>query len=237
LTATVDVRWVEQAARNNAAWCDAVCASQGLATSFHDHFWACPTRTPALYPDAVTLHATASAHDVLAHVDVTTSGCSVKDSFATLDLHADGFRVLFDATWIACTRTTTASRADDTWSRIVDPAGLDGWQRAAGLDLPEALLRRDDVVIVAGPGPHPEDGIVAGYVLNYSDGVVGISNVFSSAGDLDRVWSACLAFAGDRFPGAPLVGYEAGAPLAAARRHGFEPVGRLQVWIDAKMTP
>jgi hypothetical protein len=235
LTGAVDGGWVEQAARNNAAWCDAVCAAHGLATSFDDRVWSCPTRTPALYPDAVTLRATASADDVLSHIDVTTPGCSVKDSFASLDLSADGFRVLFDATWIACGRVTDASPIDDTWSRVGDPAALDRWKCAADRDLPEALLHRDDIVIVAGRGPHAEDGIIAGGILNCSGSVVGISNVFTSTGDLDGVWSACLAFAGNHFPGAPLVGYEAGAPLAAARRHGFEPMGRLQVWIDAKM--
>ena len=32
-----------------------------------------------------------------------------------------------------------------------------------------------------------------------------------------------------------MVGYEAGAPLASACRHGFEPVGQLRVWIDDRV--
>jgi hypothetical protein len=236
LIATIDAGWVEQAARNNAAWCDAVCASHGLPATFSERVWSCPTRTPDLYPDAVTLDATATVHDVLAQVDTTTPGCSVKDSFATLDLRSERFRVLFDAAWIACARANDAFHTGDSWTRIVDPAGLDRWRRASGRDVRDALLCRDDIVIVAYSEPHAADDIVAGGILNCADSVVGISNVFTTTGDLDSAWSACVAFAANHFPGAGLVGYEAGAPLAAACRHGFEPVGRLRVWIDAKIT-
>ena len=34
-----------------------------------------------------------------------------------------------------------------------------------------------------------------------------------------------------RFPGLPLVGYEHGDSLAAARRAGFSPIGPLRVWL------
>ena len=57
--------------------------------------------------------------------------------------------------------------------------------------------------------------------------VVGVSNVF---GD-ESAWAGCLLVAASHFPGMPLVGYEHGDDLAAARRHGFEPAGPLRVWI------
>ncbi|HEX2381005.1 MAG TPA: hypothetical protein VHI95_00090 [Acidimicrobiales bacterium] len=228
---------VEQAARNNAAWCDAVCAAHGLTASFDDRVWSCASRTPPLYPDAVTLDPTASADDVLVCVDTTTPGCSVKDSFAMLDLRTARFRVLFDATWIGRTRTNEATRASDTWSRVVDPAELERWRRASDLELRDELLDREDILILAGRrssnANDDDNDIVAGAVLNHSDSVIGISNVFAAGGVLDSVWSACVGFTDDQFPGVPLVGYEAGAPLAAALRHGFEPLGQLRVWIDA----
>jgi hypothetical protein len=56
-------------------------------------------RSPSLYPDAVTLREHASAHDLLPRID-SSPGCSVKDSFASVDLSADGFRLLFEAEWI-----------------------------------------------------------------------------------------------------------------------------------------
>ncbi len=57
------------AARNNAQWCDLVCRSDGLATRFDDDAWTCSSRTPAYYPDAVTLGGTPSVADLLARVD------------------------------------------------------------------------------------------------------------------------------------------------------------------------
>jgi hypothetical protein len=229
--------WVEHAARNNAEWCDTVCATYGIAGTFHEHVWACGSRTPALYPDAVTLDPVAAAADVLARVDTSTPGCSVKDSFSALDLRRAGFRVLFDATWIVHAAGPDDLVAD-RWSRVNDGHTLERWRRVAGRDLDDVLLDRDDIVILAGrASDHGDDiedvdDIVSGAVLNRSDSVVGISNVFAPDPDLDRVWPACLAFAGDLFPGVPVVGYEAGAALASATRHGFEAVGQLRVWID-----
>src|SRR4051794_38055707 len=57
-----------------------------------------PTLTRRL-PDAVTLSPGTEPAAVLARVEGGT-GCSVKDSFADLDLAPSGFQVLFDATWI-----------------------------------------------------------------------------------------------------------------------------------------
>jgi len=225
--------WVEHAARNNAEWCNAVCATYGITGTFREHAWACGSRTPPLYPDAVTLDDVATAADVLDHVDTSTPGCSIKDSFSALELRHAGFRVLFDATWIAFTTMTTRNSLPERWSRVTDKDALDRWRRASERDLDDALLDRDDIVILAERSSDAD--VVAGGVLNRSDSVVGISNVFALDHDLDRVWPACLAFAGDAFADLPVVGYEAGAPLASACRHGFEEVGRLRVWKTAKM--
>ncbi|MEU4668892.1 hypothetical protein AB0F91_13170 [Amycolatopsis sp. NPDC023774] len=54
-------------------------------------------RTPQFYPDTVTLSLDATAADILPFLDAS-AGCSVKDSFASLDL--PGFEVLFSATWL-----------------------------------------------------------------------------------------------------------------------------------------
>src|SRR4051812_21552215 len=47
--------WRTTAATNNAEWCDLVCRSHGAQTLFDDDAWTSETRTPAYYPDAVTL--------------------------------------------------------------------------------------------------------------------------------------------------------------------------------------
>ncbi|GGW27569.1 hypothetical protein [Streptomyces xantholiticus] len=86
------------AARNNAEWCEAMCRAHGLPGTFGSRAWTNPRRTPPLYPDAGTLSEDATADDVLAAIDrAGGGGCSVKDSFGSLDLSGAGFDVLFEA--------------------------------------------------------------------------------------------------------------------------------------------
>ena len=47
--------------------------------------WFAPQRTPALYPDAVTLQASLDAAEVVPLID-SGPGSSIKDSFADLEL-------------------------------------------------------------------------------------------------------------------------------------------------------
>lgn len=223
--------WVERAALNNAEWCDAVCAAHGLTGTFRAHAWTCAKRTPPLYPDAVTLDSAATADEVLAHIDTASPGCSIKDSFGNLELAASGFRVLFDATWIARTGGPAGDRVPNPWSEVTDARTLERWCHVSDRRIDDQLLASDDIVVLARRGSTKDD-IDAGAVLNRSDSVVGISNLFANDNDLDAAWSACLAFADHRFPGLPAVGYEAGAPLASALRHGFQPIGQLRIWID-----
>jgi hypothetical protein len=72
---------VAVAARNNAEWCDVVTRSHGARGRFDDDAWACPVRTPPHYPDAVILVPDVDEPSLLARVDVSSPGCSVKDSF------------------------------------------------------------------------------------------------------------------------------------------------------------
>jgi hypothetical protein len=72
------------------------------------------------------------------------------------------------------------------------------------------------------------DGGIVGGILNRGADVVGLSNLFGST--VDIVWRNLTAMAAEIFPGLPLVGYERGHELAAARQAGFETVGPLRVW-------
>ncbi len=131
---------LEWTVAENAAWCDLVCGGE-----FGPRAWTSPSRSPRYYPDAVTLSSDATAADVLPFVD-GSPGCSVKDSFAVLDL--PGFSVLFEATWIACGPGVPEA----------------GWRRVAGHGFPV-----DDSVAVLSRGP-------AQVVAHRGDGVVGLSN-------------------------------------------------------------
>ncbi len=90
------------AAGENAQWCSAM---GGVKGEWADTYWHAPGRTGEFYPDAVTLHPTVDVDEMLARIDAS-SGASVKDSFATLDLEPHGFDVLFDAVWV---RTASAN--------------------------------------------------------------------------------------------------------------------------------
>jgi hypothetical protein len=209
---------IAKAVRNNAEWCDAMCRAHGISGEADDDVWAWPVRTPPYYPDAVTLHPSATAAALLARID-SGPGCSIKDSFATLDL--PGFTVIVEASWMY---RPPGPAHGEKWS-VATASDLPEWERAWGepLGLFVPTLLADTLFLAARRGGR----IVAGAILNRTDDVVGISNVFG--GD----WAGAVATAGRLYPDLPLVGYEAGDALAAARRQGFEVLGPLRVWMRA----
>jgi hypothetical protein len=133
---------VRTASRNNAEWCDIVCRLHGQAGTYHDGGWTVPKRSPPLYPDAVTVDPAASIDVILAAID-TSPGCSLKDSFACLNLVSKGFHVFFEAQWIC--READAPSAETPagmhWERVRDPAVLRRWERAWNqYDIPPGLF-------------------------------------------------------------------------------------------------
>jgi hypothetical protein len=213
----VDPR-LEAAVRNNAEWCDLVCRSHGIETRFDPDAWVATRRTPTFYPDAVTLVPT--PENLLKRIDAT-EGCSVKDSFATLDLEADGFEVLFEAEWIS--RPPVASVSSPEWTVVTTQEQLRQWGEVHGGVFRPELLRNPDVAFLA----RREGEIVAGVIANRSNSVVGLSNAFG----LDHDWEPAVQAVCERFPGLAMVGYEHGSDLAAARAAGFVSVGPLRVWL------
>lgn len=93
---------------------------------------------------------------------------------------------------------------------------------------PPTLLEDHRLAFLAG---YSGDKIVMGAAANKSSVVVGISNVFGPAGEPDRIWSGAAAAVIGAFPDAPIVGYERGEALGAARRQLFAEIGPLRVWI------
>ncbi len=227
------VRWQAIGAANNAHWCDLVVRSHGGHGVFAHDAWTSPTRTPSLFPDAVTLIPSLCVPDLLSRID-TSSGCSIKDSFASLDLTADGFRVLFDARWIwSPAQLEAACSISRDWDAITDPGGLDLWEEAwrrgdepRGLFRPELLS--EGIVVL---GRIEKERVVAGGILSRAADAVGISNVFTKVGPAAGTWSALAQTARAWCPGLPLIGYERGEELAQARSSGFHTAGTLRVWI------
>ncbi len=232
---------VQAAARNNADWCASVCRSHGLPSTYGETAWTSARRTPQYYPDAVTLHRDAKATDVLSDIDTVSPGCSIKDSFAALDLTSDGFIELFTAAWIHRPAALPAPQTPPLpIKRVSTAAQLRDWQAAwSGQDeTPDvfrpALLDDPSVLLLA-----VADGkdICGGFALNRSTGVVGLSNLFATdSSNIAAVWSFALTAAAEYFPGCPVVGYEHGDDLAPALASGFTVLGPLRVWLHNEVS-
>ena len=211
----------------NAAWCDAVCRSHGLPSGTRPDptapaLWCCPTRTPPLYPDAVTLDPATRASDVVALIDAST-GVSVKDSSSRLDLRPHGFTVLFEAQWVAWPPPADAGRPLP-WQRVRTAEQLSAWARAHGGAPPvvPALLDEPGVVLLQAGG--------SGVALHARD-AVAVSHLFGEDGVDAATWRSVLALCARTWPGRPVVGYEAGPELAVALEAGARPCGPLRVWL------
>jgi hypothetical protein len=204
------------AAGNNAEWCDLVCRAHGVPTRFTPSLWSAARRTPQFYPDAVTLSPGVPAAEVLSRID-TSPGCSVKDSFATLDLTPHRFEILFEAQWIR--RPSTPGHPQ--WSRARTPGDLRGW---AATIRPTLLADTDVAVLTA-------DGFAAGAIANRSATVVGLSNLFATTMPIGEAWRGAVASISALYPGLPLVGYEQAADLPPALSAGFTATGPLRIWI------
>ncbi|MFE9924101.1 hypothetical protein ACFYQA_21735 [Streptomyces sp. NPDC005774] len=229
---------VRAAAHNNAEWCAAMSRSHGLAGEFGAQAWTAPSRTPLYYPDAVTLVPGADRTALAARIDTTAPGASIKDSFADLDLTEVGFQMLFEAQWIHRPASRPAPASDLGWDVAGDPDTLRAWALAwddgngnADLFRPELL---DDPATWVLAGRSADGRVIAGAVASLSDHMVGISNVFALDGGPDAAWPVVLDAVNWLFPTLPVVGYEQGDDLAAAVRHGFEPVGPLRIWLHGQ---
>ena len=118
------------AARNNAAWVDAVARSHGVPTRSDGTAWRADGRMPPFYPNLVTLDPAVEPGPLLADPPRgAAAGWGLKDSFAALDLALQGFVPAFDAVWLARTesRASTGGAA-----RVATPDSLVRWIRGWG---------------------------------------------------------------------------------------------------------
>jgi hypothetical protein len=233
---------LQAAIRNNALWCDAVCAAQGSPGTFSSALWFHNRGTPPLYPDAITLTGPDSAADqteaIAVLIRARTGDWAVKDSYAALDLSQLGFDVLFDAEWIGLERIETIKAAKEStleWRQVADGSQLKRWVELWGAGnsktpaiFADGLLRNRDIAfLLAIEGDVPRGG----GVLNRHANAVGMSNLFAVEGDTKAIRSDLVSRARELFPGLPVVGYEHGGRLAEARQLGFAALGPLRVWL------
>lgn len=192
-----------------------------------------PDPDPPGYPDAVTLRRGVAAPALLSRIDTTSPGCSVKDSYADLDLSPYGFHELFSATWLGGSGTPPRPPEGTSLWESVGADDLDAWEAAwAGRPDPERLFRPELLTApgVTFLGARRGRAFTAGCILTAVDSAVGVSNVFDTDGTLETTWHAILRWTALEHPAKPVVGYESGAYVAAAVRAGLRPLGELRVW-------
>ncbi|MBS0539857.1 MAG: hypothetical protein JSR47_13920 [Proteobacteria bacterium] len=212
-----------------------MCFAHGTVGRFLVHTWVNAEPVPRFYPNVVTL--TTGEADIDEQRQIVRmllksnlpGRWAVKDSFKTLDIARLGFDVLLEANWIRLPET----KAGPGWNRAqVAVSGL-SWERAkpGGDAFPASLFSDENFAMFSGR----RDGkVVAGGTLYRSDGMVGISNVSADADEAPAIWRDLAMLAASTFPQLPLVGYESGDELKAARQAGFELGDPLRIWVKSR---
>jgi hypothetical protein len=200
------------------------------------HTWVNAEPVPRFYPNVVTL--TTGEADVAEQRQAVRilvkshlpGRWAVKDSFKTLDITRLGFEVLQEANWIR--RAAPAASAE--WGQGTTPmvSGL-SWERVGpgGDAFPAVLFGDGNFAMFSG---RRNGAIVAGGTLYRAERVIGLSNVVADADEASAVWRDLGTLAAMTFPGLPLVGYESGDELKAARKAGFEVGDPLRIWVRAR---
>ena len=205
-----------------------MCFAHGTVGRFLVHTWVNAEPVPRFYPNVVTL--TTGEADIVEQRQAVRilqksnlpGRWAVKDSFRTLDIARLGFEVLLEANWIRKAQPKAGTMVSGlSWERV-GPGG-DGF--------PAALFSDENFAMFSAKR---NGAVVAGGTFYRSDGVIGLSNVVAEFDDEPAVWRDLASLAAATFPGFPLVGYESGDELAAARKAGFEVGDPLRVWVVAR---
>jgi hypothetical protein len=205
-----------------------VCFAHGTVGRFLVHTWVNAEPVPRFYPNVVTL--TPGEADVAEQRQAVRilqkshlpGRWAVKDSFKTLDIARLGFEVLLEGNWIRKAQPKAATMV----------SGL-SWERVKGgsAEFPAALFSDHNFAMFSAKR---NGTVVAGGTFYRADGVVGLSNVVAEFDDEPAVWRDLASLAAATFPGFPLVGYESGDELKAAKKAGYEVGDPLRVWVVAR---
>ncbi len=205
-----------------------MCFAHGKPGRFLPHTWVNAEPVPRFYPNVITLTTgEADIEEQRQTVRLLLSShlpgrWAVKDSFKTLEIARLGFDVLEEANWVR----RAQPKAGEAVSGLL-------WERAGpgGDAFPATLFGDENFAMFSGR----RDGvIVAGGTFYRADKVVGLSNVVADSGEASAVWRDLAALAAATFPGLPVVGYESGRELQAARKAGFEVGDPLRIWVRSR---
>lgn len=218
------------AAMNNAQWCASVCQANGVAGQFTDQVWYAPGEVPVFYPNIITLKAKCRLETVRPIIQQMGGSLSIKDSFNTLALASLGLVKLFDAQWLLAPAYV---QAKGRYQLVTDANQLTQWTAAwcrtpSKSPVNPALLHQASIHFVA---IYEEDCLVAGGIINRSEGVVGLTNVFCHTSEARTGWLTCLSAASVIGDGLPVVTYQHGDERTLVKSIGFTEIGPLSVWV------
>jgi hypothetical protein len=229
---------LQKCINNNTTLYEAVFRPLGIGHIKTDSIWYTLQQTPPLYSNLITLspgwRPDRLFHDInFGFISTGWDRWSIKDSFGVLDLTGHRFFKLFDAKWtyLDISKFTPSGSGGLKYKLVKTPEDLDKWRLAwnaneeSGIGkiiFSDAMLDDPDIWFIAG---YESDTIVSGCLVNASDDVLGISNVF---GPEDN-WSDIISFIRDDIRSADIVGYE--QEFEKWSGLGFESPGNLSVWV------
>ena len=220
---------VELCVHNNADLYDAIFRAHSFTWTRDDRLWVTRDEPPPYYSNSLLLDPD-SAPELLTVMhelrDTTARTIFCKDGYRAIFGARHGLQLLFPATWIVHHPGKGVERAP--WHIVRTPGQLRAWEDAWALPSPPetrvfpASVLNDPALIFFGQ--EAGDRYLAGCLVNMSDGCVGLSNVFGNS------YADALLCALSLAEGRPVVGYELGESLTAAKSAGFKAVGSLNVW-------
>lgn len=241
---------VQEAAKNNAEWCQTVCHAHGIPGIQQEHLWYNSNPSPLFYPNVVTTTGKAGIESQMEVINQLLQshlpgGWTVKDSFHCLDLRSMGFRILFEATWLFRPVQPIPPRVESipiSISTIQTKPALQKWESAWKGNSSDRLnqpLNTFKPELLANPNVTILGGIydlqvICGVIANRSSNIVSVSNLFASTRDpLSFQRIACLQAVCKQFSKSAVVGYEQKHALPAYLSMGFEEIFPLRIWIKS----
>lgn len=225
------------AANNNADLYVAMFAAHGLRHTRKPYAFVGHDRPPPFYSN-LTVLAPDQIKDVIHELTQIArefpNGMGLKDSFCQLDLTANGFKTLFEASWIW--RAPVREPTPQNWHRIDTDADLKLWEdawKATGSPTDQRMFKSTmlDLPDFHFLGHRTNGSYQAGCIANVSNGCIGLSNVFSTKTHSDFFAQAAAA-AGAINPTLPLAGYESGDTLRDVTAAGFDLIGDLRILVS-----
>jgi len=221
-----------RAIENNVALCQCIADIHKVPTILNSEVWMATRSMPPYYPNLITISPNADVDDCIDNLRQRLQpGWGVKDSFACLDLSANGFVIAVKGHWFVAPTEDILVENKFSQYRILTVQCRDEFNRWISawdsvmdgkIFLPEILkIRNLKFVLVENEGD-----IIGGVLLNKSNSDVGMSNWFGKL--LSVVEMISRNFGAKQ----QLVGYANESEIDQLGSIGFKINQEMRVWIS-----